>query len=113
MAGRASLIIVLGFSFLMGYALQNLNTAGTLASGNMSTYNGMTASHNLALAGANVGLTRLYRDTTWGSSGTASVTQSFDGTPFTGSFTVSAFRAGLWKTVRSISSCPVRSDDVP
>lgn len=106
MAGRASLIIVLGFSFLMGYALQNLNTAGTLASGNMSTYNGMTASHNLALAGANVGLTRLYRDTTWGSSGTASVTQSFDGTPFTGSFTVSAFRAGLWKTVRSISSCP-------
>jgi hypothetical protein len=107
MAGRASLIIVLGFSFIMGYALQNLNTAGTLAAGNMSTYNVMTASHNLALAGANVALAKLYRDTTWGSSGTATLTQSFSGNSFTGSFTASAFKAGAWKTVRSVSSYPV------
>jgi hypothetical protein len=106
MTGRASLILILGFSLLMGYLLQNLNNAGSLAAGNMSTYNGMNASHNLALAGANVGLTKLYRDTTWGSSGTGSVTQSFASGPFLGTFTVSAFRAGLWKTVQSVSAYP-------
>ncbi len=106
MTGRASLILILGFSLLMGYALQNLNTAGTLAAGNASTYNQMTASHNIALAGANVGLAKLYRDTTWGSASTASMTQTFTGTPFAGSFTVSAFKAGAWKTLRSISTYP-------
>lgn len=106
MAGRASLVVILGFSFIIGYVLQNLNTAGTLAAGNMSTYNGMTASHNLALAGANVALSRLYRDTTWGSSGTASVTQSFASGPFTGTFTASVFPSGAWKMVRAVSSYP-------
>ena len=29
MGGKAALIFVLGFSFLMGYTVLNLNTAGT------------------------------------------------------------------------------------
>ena len=106
MTGRAALILIMGFSLLMGYMLQNLNSAGTLASGNMSTYNGMNASHNLALAGANVGLAKLYKDTTWGSASTASITQSFTGGQFLGTFTVSAFKAGAWKTLRSVSVYP-------
>ena len=70
MGGKAALIFVLGFSFLMGYTLMNLNTASTRAVTNMTKYNVMSASHNLALAGANGGLAKFYRDTTWGSSGT-------------------------------------------
>jgi len=103
MGGRAALIFVLGFSFLMGYTVLNLNTAGTRAVSNMSTYNAMTASHNLALAGANVGLAKFYRDTTWGSTGTESVTQSFSTGPLTGQFTASAYRIPLGKMMRSVS----------
>ena len=112
MGGKAAVILVLGFTCLMAYALLNLSTAGTRSVGNMSTYNGMTASHNLALAGANVALARLYRDTTWGSSGTASFTQSFSGFPFTGSFTVTAFLVPQGKPCAP--SPPIRrGDNVP
>jgi cytoskeletal protein CcmA (bactofilin family) len=103
MGGKAALIFVLGFSFLMGYTVLNLNTAGTRAVSNMSTYNAMTASHNLALAGANVGLAKFYRDTTWGSTGTESVTQTFDTGPLTGQFTASAFKVPQGKMMRSVS----------
>jgi hypothetical protein len=103
MGGKAALIFVLGFSFLMGYTVLNLNTAGTRAVSNMSAYNAMTASHNLALAGANVGLTKFYRDTTWGSSGTESVTQTIDAGPLTGQFTASAFKVAQGKMMRSVS----------
>jgi hypothetical protein len=103
MGGKAALIFVLGFSFLMGYTVLNLNTAGTRAVSNMSTYNAMTASHNLALAGANVGLAKFYRDTTWGSTGTETVSQTFDTGPMTGQFTASAYRIAQGKMMRSVS----------
>jgi hypothetical protein len=103
MGGKAALIFVLGFSFLMGYTVLNLNTAGTRAVSNMSTYNAMTASHNLALAGANVGLAKFYRDTTWGSTGTETVSQTFDTGPLTGQFTSSAYRIPQGKMMRSVS----------
>jgi hypothetical protein len=107
MTGKAALIFVLGFSFLMGYTIMNLNTSGTRAVSNMSAYNGMTASHNVALAGANVALAKLYRDTTWGSSGTATISQSMSSGPLKGSFTVTASKSGGTKTVRSVSSCDI------
>ncbi|MEW6509788.1 MAG: hypothetical protein AB1428_02385 [Bacteroidota bacterium] len=107
MGGKAAIIFVLGFSFLMGYTVLNLNTAGTRAVGNMSTYNAMTASHNLALAGANVGLAKFYRDTTWGSTGTESVTQSFDSGPLQGSFTAYAYKIPQGKMMRSVSTYAV------
>ena len=104
MGGRAALILVLGFSSLMGYAILNLGGAATRSVTNMSAYTAMTASHNLALAGANAALSKLYRDTSWGSASPVSITQSFSGTPFDGSFTaaVSAIPGG--KVLRSVSS---------
>ena len=38
MGGRAALILILGFSFLMAYAILNLSTAGTRSVANMSAY---------------------------------------------------------------------------
>jgi hypothetical protein len=106
MGGRASLILILGFSFLMASAILNLNSAGTRSVENMSAYTMMTASHNLALAGANVGLAKLYRDTTWGSSGSSTVSQSFTGLPFNGSFSTTASLVSQGKMIRSVSAVP-------
>ncbi len=106
MGGKASLILILGFSFLMAYAILNLSTAGTRSVENMSAYTAMTASHNLALAGANVGLAKLYRDTTWGSSGSSTVSQSFAGPAFIGSFSATASLVSQGKLLRSVSAYP-------
>jgi hypothetical protein len=106
MGGKASLILILGFSFLMAYAILNLSTAGSRSVDNMSAYAAMTASHNLALAGANVGLAKLYRDTTWGSSGPSTVSQSFTGVPFNGSFSATASLVPQGKMLRSVSAFP-------
>ena len=106
MGGKASLVLILGFSFLMAYAILNLSTAGTRSVENMSAYSSMTASHNLALAGANVGLAKLYRDTTWGSSGSSTVSQSFSGLPFNGSFSATASLVSQGKMLRSVSAFP-------
>lgn len=65
MGGKAALIQILGFGFIMGYVSTNLNTIASRAQGNMSTYAAMTESHNLAVTGANMGLARFYQDTSW------------------------------------------------
>jgi len=104
MGGRAALILILGFSSLMGYAILNLGGAATRSVTNMSAYAAMTASHNLALAGANAALSRLYRDTSWGSSAPVTMTQSFSGSPFDGSFTATVSPVPGGKLLRSVSS---------
>ncbi len=62
MGGKAALILVLGFSFTLGYISLNLNRLANRSSQNMATYNEVTMSHNLASAGANVGLAYLYQN---------------------------------------------------
>jgi hypothetical protein len=112
MGGRAALILVLGFSFLMGYTVMNLNTAATRSVRNMSKYNAMTAAHNLALAAANVAMAKLYQDTSWGSSGTAKFTQSVSSGPLAGSFTcISSPVPGGGRKVLSVSTYSVDGQD--
>lgn len=83
MVGKASLIIVVGFGFILGYISLNLNRLATNAVGNMSSYVDATASHNIAVTGANVGLAKFYGDTTW----FGTMTQTLN-PPHKGSFTV-------------------------
>ena len=65
MGGKASLILVTGFSFILGYISMNLSNNANHTVENMAMYNEVTASHNLATAGANVALSMFYKDTTW------------------------------------------------
>ena len=106
MGGRAALILVLGFSFLMAYAILNLSSAGTRSVDNMSAYAAMTSSHNLALAGANVALAKLYRDTTWGTASASTISQTFTGIPLNGTFSATALVVAQGKMVRSVSAFP-------
>jgi len=102
--GKAALILVLGVSFILGYISRNINTVATKAVSNMSMYNSMTASHDLALAGANARLAKFYQDT----SSLASMSQTFDGTVYTGSFVASMEAiSGNRIRLRSVSTYPM------
>ena len=101
MGGKASIIMVMGMGFLLGYFTLNLNRYATQAVGNMAAYNDVTASHNLAINGANVGLARFYQDTTW----MGSITQDFNTSSLRGSFTARMVDLGGSRLVlRSIST---------
>jgi len=81
MVGKAGLIVVIGFSVILGFMSLNMTKVAKNAIGNMSSYADATLSHNLAVAGANVGLARFYCDTTW----FGDTTQTLNGPHFTGS----------------------------
>jgi hypothetical protein len=101
MGGRAALIVVMSLSFILGYIGFNMNRYATDAVGNMASYYDASASHNLALAGANVGLSTFYQDTTW----FGTTTQTLDEASLKGSFTVSiAALGGNNVRLRSVST---------
>ncbi len=100
MSGRAIMMLVLGFSFLIGYSIRNLTTFSTRSISNMAVYNGMTTSHDVAVAGANVGLAKLYQDTSY----LGSFSQTFDGTSLSGSFQGSVVYIPGGKKLQSIST---------
>ena len=102
MGGKAILIHIIGFGIILGYIAANLSEVASRAQGNMSQYAAATESHNLAVAGANVGLARLYQDTSW----RGSVTQNITG-PFSGKFTYTVSTLGTGRPLlQSVSACP-------
>lgn len=65
MAGRAQLILVIGLGFLLGGVSMNLSRWAKSAGHNSAYYYEALTSHNLALAGAQVGITKIVQDTSW------------------------------------------------
>lgn len=100
MGGKAALIHIIGFGIILGYIANNLNDVASRAQGNMSNYASSTESHNIAVAGANVGLARFYQDTLW----RGTVTEDLAGV-FSGSFTYSITTQANGKPLlRSVSN---------
>lgn len=79
MGGKAAIIVVVGFSIILGFVVRSLSNVSTRAQTNMSTYAASTESHNLAITGANVGLTQLYQDTSWRGTYTQDLSKAFSG----------------------------------
>ncbi|MBI4536298.1 MAG: hypothetical protein HY708_08465 [Ignavibacteriae bacterium] len=103
MIGKGSMVIVLGFAGVLGYVSFNLANMGTSTVANMAKYHDATASHNLALVGANVGLSKFYSDTSW----FGTITQPMSGSVFTGSFTAQMEDLGSkGLRLRSVSTYP-------
>jgi hypothetical protein len=101
MGGRASIVLVLGFAIILGYISISLNSYSTSAVTNMTSYVEGTASHSLALAGVNAGLSKLYQDTTWD----GVMAQTLDDRNIPGSFTTSLHDLGGYrKMLRSVST---------
>ncbi len=114
MGGKAAMILVVSLSFILGYIGLNLNRYATDAVGNMASYYDASASHNLALAGANVGLSKFYEDTTW----YGTINQTFNSPSMRGSFSARMVDLGSKKAMlRSVSTyhnlvCPDLHDTV-
>ncbi|HTO95223.1 MAG TPA: hypothetical protein VMM80_12605 [Bacteroidota bacterium] len=65
MAGRAQLILVLGLGLLLGGLSLNMSRWAKSAGNNSAYFYEALTSHNLALAGAQVGIEKVTQDTTW------------------------------------------------
>ncbi len=106
MAGKASLILVIGYGVIMGYIILNLTSIGTRATENMAWYSTAAASKNLATIGMNSALARLHQDSTL--TGTI-VSQTFNDGPYSGgSYTVTATPVGFNRLrVESVSEFPL------
>lgn len=63
--GKASIIYVMGLSFIVSYGLLNINAAGTDAVDNFAIYYGRTMAHELASSGANIGCSDVFSDPTY------------------------------------------------
>ena len=99
MGGKAAIILVMGFMVVLGYVARDITVVASRAQGNMSTYAAATESHNLAITGANIGLSKLYQDTSW--RGTRTQKPSFSPN---GSFTYTIFNGANGRPVlRSFS----------
>ncbi|MDH4070052.1 MAG: hypothetical protein OEV30_06480 [Ignavibacteria bacterium] len=109
MGGKAILLVTIGFGFILSYISYNISGMSTRAVSNMSHYASATESHNLALNGINVGLAKLYQDTSW----TGTIRQEFTGRDhLIGAFSVTmADLGGDVARMRSISEYPVPGGD--
>lgn len=65
MAGRAQLVLVIGLGFLLGIVSLNMNSWSKSAGHNSTYFFDALTSHNLALAGAQVAITKIVDDSTW------------------------------------------------
>ena len=79
MGGKAALVVVIGFSIILGLVIRNLSLVSVRAQGNMGTYAAATESHNIAITGTNAGLARLYQDTLWRGTESQDLSEAFQG----------------------------------
>jgi cytoskeletal protein CcmA (bactofilin family) len=104
MGGKAALIVVIGFAFILGMLTLDMSRFSHRAIGNMAKYNSMTMSHNLALAGANARMAQLYQDT----SDLGCMSQTLSAGGLQGTVNVTIASAGMNRLrLRSVSSIPV------
>ena len=65
MAGKAQLILVMGLAIILGMISLSLNRWSKVANESSSYYYDALSSHNIAMAGAQVGITKIVQDTSW------------------------------------------------
>jgi len=65
MTGKSALILVAGFGFILSYISLNISKIGKMSNHSSSLYYESEVAHNLAIAGAQVGLSKVFQDTAW------------------------------------------------
>jgi len=100
MIGKAGIVYVVGFTMILGSIGRNLNRYSIETEGNMAAYCDGAQSHNLAVAGANMALTRFYNNKTW----TGSINQDFTLPGLSGEAAVTLSNAGYTAVLQSVSS---------
>jgi len=88
--GKATIVYVIGLTLIIGLALSNINRSSLDSMDTYATYFGRTMAHNIALAAANVGASRVLFDPTFGS--------NFSGTFSGGTYDVIWADTGMGQT---------------
>jgi hypothetical protein len=97
MAGKATFLVIIGFTLLFMIAIKNFGSISTDAVGNMVTYYTEMIAHNIAVSGANLAANQIFVDPTW----TAGYSdKSFSG----GKLDVSVQIVDAYKNIRQITA---------
>ncbi len=97
MAGKATFIVIIGFTLLFMVAIKNFGNISTESVGNMVGYYSEMIAHNIAVSGANLAANQIYVDENWMGGYT---NQSFSG----GKLDVSVEILDAYKNIRQITS---------
>ncbi len=97
MAGKATFLVIIGFTILFMVAIKNFGKMSTDAVGNMVTYYTEMISHNIAVSGANLASNQIFVDPTWDAGYS---NQNFSG----GKLNVSVQVVDAYKNIRQIVS---------
>lgn len=100
MVGKAGIVYVMGLALIFGMISWNMNRYSVETTGNMETYTEGTIAHNLALAGANIGLMKLYQNHGWG----GNFSQNFNLPGLKGSANISLSLSGAKGLLTSVST---------
>ncbi len=65
MAGKATFLVIIGFTLLFMVAIKNFGRISTDAVGNMVSYYTEMIAHNIAISGANLASNQIFVDPTW------------------------------------------------
>jgi hypothetical protein len=65
MAGKATFLVIIGFTLLFMVAIKNFGRISTDAVGNMVSYYTEMIAHNIAVSGANLASNQIFVDPTW------------------------------------------------
>jgi len=97
MAGKATFLVIIGFTLIFMVAIKNFGRISTDSVGNMVTYYTEMIAHNIAVSGANLASNQIFVDPTW----TAGYSdQSLSG----GTFDVTVQIVDAYKNIRQITS---------
>ena len=97
MAGKATFIVIIGFTLVFMVAIKNFGRISTDAVGNMVTYYTEMIAHNIAVSGANLASNQIFVDPTW--------TAGYSNKDFSGGiFNVSVQIVDAYKNIRKIVS---------
>lgn len=100
MSGKATFIVIIGFTLLFMVAIRNFGNISTDAVGNMVGYYSEMIAHNIAVSGANLAANQIFVDPTWDD---GIDNQSFSG----GTLDVSVDIIDAYKNIRRISATGV------
>lgn len=97
MAGKATFLVIIGFTLLFMVAIKNFGRISTDAVGNMVSYYTEMIAHNIAVSGANLAANQIFMDPTWN---TGYSDKNFSG----GKLNVSVQVVDAYKNIRKIIS---------
>lgn len=97
MSGKATLLLIIGFSLIFLVVSKNFGDVSNRAVDNFVNYHKETVAHDIAVSGANIAANHIFRDPTWD--------DGYDDVPFqNGTMDISVQILDVFKNIRQITA---------